>query len=191
MTGIRRDATTFNNYVNPGINKKFSDAASAVHGLYYQDPRILSAAIMPSMWSDFCTWITGTTYPVEVVMLVAYNGATYDLKWIWKLTQTPNYPYLIPDVTEFFLKPLRVINKYKGCKLNPTKSKLDSLEFGAVRKYIKGGENINGAHDSFVDAMAQTDILVHKSFTLYIDRGLSIQLIHGIFSKTQQAVWNK
>ena len=89
---------------------------------------------------------------------------------------------------EVLLWPLRVIKKYKGCKLNTTKSKFYSLELGAVWKYIKGRENLNGAHDSLVDAMAQTDILIFESFTTYIDRGLSIQLIHDIFSKTQQEV---
>ena len=97
----------------------------------------------------------------------------------------------MPDVMKFFLNPLRVINKYKQCKFNPTKSKLDSLDLGAVWKYIKVGENLNGAHDILADVMAQTDILVHESFTPYINRGLSIQMIHDIFSKTQQAVCNK
>ena len=64
--------------------------------------------------------------------MVEYNKATCDLKWIWKLTQAPNSPYLMPDVMKFFLDPLWVIKKYEGCKLNPTKSKLDSLELGAV-----------------------------------------------------------
>ena len=95
------------------------------------------------------------------------------------------------DVMKFFLDPLQVIKKYKGCKLNPTKRKLDSLELGAVWKYIKGGENLNGAHNSLVDAMAQTDVLIHESFTPYIDRGFSIHLINDIFSKNQQAVRNK
>ena len=126
-----------------------------------------------------------------MVIVVAYNGATCNLKWIWKLTQAPNSLYLMTDVMKFFLDPLQVIKKYKGCKLNPTKRKLDSLELGAVWKYIKGGENLNGAHNSLVDAMAQTDVLIHESFTPYIDRGFSIHLINDIFSKNQQAVRNK
>ena len=92
---------------------------------------------------------------------------------------------------KFFLDPLRVIKRYKGCKLNPTKSRLDILELGAVWKYIKGGENLNWVHDSFLDEMAQTNVLIHEYFNLYTDRGLFIQLIHEIFSKMQQAVWTK
>ena len=140
------------------------------------------------MWADFCTWITGTTHPRELVILVAYNGATCYLKWIWNITQAPGSPYHIPDVIKFSLDPLWVINKYKGCKLNPTKRKLDILELGAVWKYIKVRDNLNGSHDILVDAMAQNDVLVHESFTSYINRGFSIHLIHDIFSKTQHSV---
>ena len=138
---------------------------------------------MPSVWADFCKWITTTIQPGEVVIVVAYNGPTCNLKWIWKLTQAPNSLYLIPDVMKLFLDPLWAINKYEGCKINPTKSKLDSPEIGAVWKYIKGGENLNRSHYSLVDVMSQTDVLIQESFTPYIDRGFSIQLIHDIFSK--------
>ena len=71
MTDIRRDATTFNKYVNPGINEIWSDVASAVHGLHSRDPIIVSAASMPSLWDDFCTWVTGTKHTIEVVIVVA------------------------------------------------------------------------------------------------------------------------
>ena len=134
MTDIRRDATTFNKYVKPGINKIWSDAASDVHVLHYRDPRIVPAASMPSVWADFCKWITTTIQPGEVVIVVAYNGPTCNLKWIWKLTQAPNSLYLIPDVMKLFLDPLWAINKYEGCKINPTKSKLDSLEICNIWK---------------------------------------------------------
>ena len=106
MTYIRRDMTTFNKYGNPGINAICSDTASAVHELHSWDPIILSAAIIPSVWDDFCTWITGTTHPGEVVIVVEYNKVTCDIKWIWKLTQAPNSPYLMPDVMKFVLDPL-------------------------------------------------------------------------------------
>ena len=95
------------------------------------------------------------------------------------------------DIMKFFLNPLRVINKYKGYNLNPTKSKLDIQKLSVVWKYIKGGKNLNVAYESLVDAMAQTNVLIHGSFTPYIDRGFSIQLIHDILSKIQQSVWNK
>ena len=68
------------------------------------------------------------------------------------------------DFMKFFFGPLWVIKKYKRCNLNPNKSNLDSLELDAVWKYIKGGENINGSHNSLVYVMAQTDVIIHESF---------------------------
>ena len=51
--------------------------------------------------------------------------------------------------------------------------------------------NLNGAHDSLVDAKAQTDVLLHPHFVQYIDRTVSIQEITVIFTKTQQNGWKK
>ena len=65
---------------------------------------------------------------------------------------------------KLFLGLLRVIRRYKGFNLNPTKIKLDSLELGAVWKYIKVGENINGYHNSLVDVMVQTNVIIHETF---------------------------
>ena len=62
ITYIRIDATTFNDYVKPGRNTIWSDAASAVHGLYSWYSIVVSAARMPIVWADFCTWITSTKY---------------------------------------------------------------------------------------------------------------------------------
>ena len=54
--------------------------------------------------------------------MLAYNGETCDLKWIWRLTQAPGLPYGMPQKLKYFLNPLRVIKNYKGCKLNLVKS---------------------------------------------------------------------
>ena len=123
--------------------------------------------------------------PDEKIVLVAYNGETCDLKWVWKMTQAPHSQLTLPLQIEYFLDPLRVIRNYKGCKLNPCKSKLDSLELGIVWKYINAGRNLNGAHDSLVDAKAQTYVLVDKSFASFINQKASIQPVDLIFTATQ------
>ena len=97
----------------------------------------------------------------------------------------------MPQKLKYFLDPLRVIKNYKGCKLYPTKSKLYFLELGSVWKFISGGRNLNSAHDSLVDAKAQTDVLLHLHFVQYINRTVSIQEITDIFTKTQQDAWKK
>ena len=101
------------------------------------------------------------------------------------MTQTPQSQLSLPLQIKFFLNPLRVIKNYKGRKLHPSKSKLDSLGLGYVWKHINGC-NLNGVHDSLVDVRAQSDIFLHKSFIPYIDRKFSIQTIELIFTASQQ-----
>ena len=88
------------------------------------------------------------------------------------------------------MDPLKVIRHFTGCLLHPTKSKLDSLELGVVWKYIMK-LNLNGAHDSLVDAKAQSDIILHQFFVPYINKGFSIQPITDIFTKTETREWKK
>ena len=110
----------------------------------------------------------------EFIVLVAWNRETCDLKWLWKLTQMPISQLSLPNAFKYFIDPLRVIINYKGCKLYPSKSKLDSLELGCIWKHINDGQNLNGAHNSLVDVKAQSDVLIHPSFVPYIDQKASI-----------------
>ena len=57
-------------------------------------------------------------------------------------------------------------------------------------KYVTKS-NLNGAHNSLVDAKAQSDIILHPSFVPYLNKGVSIQLITDIFTKTQTREWKK
>ena len=78
------------------------------------------------------------------------------------------------------MDPQKVIRHYKGCKLNSNHSKLDSYELGVVGSYINDGRNLNGAHDSLVDAKAQSDAFLHPHFVPYVNKKESIQLINEI-----------
>jgi len=84
-----------------------------------------------------------------------------------------------------------VIEKYKTCPFNKTKSKIEAYVLGIVWKYANNGSNLNGAQDSLVDERAQTDILTHSSFVPFIDRASSIQPIDEIFPRTLQNEWKK
>ena len=72
----------------------------------------------------------------ETVVLVAWNGEVCDLKWLWRLTQAPNSRYSLPENIKFFIDPYRVIEKYKSCGFNKTKSKIEAYELGVVWKYV-------------------------------------------------------
>ena len=161
-----------------------------VHGLHPDHPMIRDAETIDIVWPKFQQWLEDLVEPEERVILVAWNGESCDLKWIWKLTQAPRSLLSMPACIEYFLDPRRVIQKYTSCSLNPIKSKLDSLELGVVWKFLFG-QNLNGAHDSLIDAVAQTDIIVHPSFVPFLDRSQSVKTIDEIFSKKLQAEWRK
>ena len=91
----------------------------------------------------------------------------------------------MPDKLKYFLEPLRTIKKYNGCKLNPGKSKLESLELGFVWKYINNRSNLSGVHNRLVGVKMHTDLLLHPWFIPYINQPFSVQEITEIFSKTQ------
>ena len=191
-TNVERISNTFNKYVKPDEGAIWDARASLIHGLTENDPRILQADRMESVWGQFLLWFYSTINKDEVAVLVAYNGETCDLKWLWKLTQAPRSPYALPSEMKYFLDPLKVIKHFKGCKFNPQHSKLDSLELGMVWKHMNGGGiNLNGAHDSLVDAKAQSDIIVHPSFVPYLNKSASIDEITEIFSRTKIREWKK
>jgi hypothetical protein len=157
---IERVADTFNSYVNPEVWPKYWDQKSiSVHGILPEDKRIKNAGNMRTVWPKFQCWFLSSVSPAKMVVLVAWNGAACDLKWLWRLTQAPNLMYSLPPNIKYFIDPYHVIEKYKSCVFNKTKSKI-KVELGVAWKYASNGTNLNGAHDSLVDVRAQTDILV-------------------------------
>jgi hypothetical protein len=63
---------------------------------------------------------------------------------------------------------------------------------GVVWSNIHGGECLENAHDSLVDAKkAQTDALIDARFVPLVNHSNSIQLILKMFSKTQENKWRK
>jgi transcriptional antiterminator Rof (Rho-off) len=84
------------------------------------------------------------------------------------------------------MDPLEVIQGYK-CPLHPDKSKLDSLELSVVY-HFDTGVNLNGAHDSLVDAKAQTTVIRSAQFREYIDKAksITIRLVEDIFTGAEK-----
>ena len=102
---IRRPGSVFNKYINPGEDAIWNEAAArSSHQLTATDPRILNADDIGVVWRQFEFWIGGIVSPDETVILVAYNGATCDMKWLWRLTHAPNSPYNMPPPIKFFMR---------------------------------------------------------------------------------------
>ena len=79
----------FNSYVNPGNNVIWDDAATAVHGFRRTDPRIVNAPSINTVWVEFVSWFNELSREFSAVILVAWNGENCDLKWLWKICQSP------------------------------------------------------------------------------------------------------
>ena len=152
---VRRHPVTFNKYIKPDSEMEWDHHCVATHGLTPNDARIQDADNIRTVWLQFCLWIVDQVARDETVVLVAYNGNSCDLKWLWKLTQAPGSQLEWPRQIQFFMDPLQVIKSYVGCQINPNKSKLKDLELGTVWKYLNDNRNLNGVHDSLVNVRAQ------------------------------------
>ena len=69
--------------------------------------------------------------------------------------------------------------------MHPNTSKLERLSLPSVWEYIKK-KRLEGAHNSLVDAAAQTDIVVHPQFITFIDKTRSIRFMTEFFSRKRQ-----
>ena len=155
-TVAERDPNVFNKYVNPKKPEALWNIhATKAHGLLPSDPRIMNADTIDIVWQQFGDWINQQIPDGKYGIVVAWNGATCDLKWIWKLTQAPFSRCSMPTKLKYFMDPYRVIDAYSSCPINKKKSKLDSYELGCVWKYLDSEHNnLNGAHLS-----GQVDII--------------------------------
>lgn len=193
---IKREASTFNKYVKLSEGAIWNEHLTSVHGLSANHQDIQCANKMDTVWDEFIQWFNTNIRRDEVVVLVAYNGESCDLKWLWKLTQTPRSPYCLPDQQKLYMDPLYVMRHYGGCQLNMKHSRIDSYDVSVFWSYIqllRTGVvvNLDGAHNSLVDAKAQTDILLDPHFVSYINKTESIRIIDEIFSKTEQREMKK
>ena len=100
---IERCPTTFNEYVNPGDSAVWDKEACDVNGLSSSDLRIKNASNITEVWSNFNKWISDNTRPDNKIVLVAWNGKSCDLKWLWKLTQAPRSTLSMHTNIQYFI----------------------------------------------------------------------------------------
>jgi hypothetical protein len=160
--------TLFNEYVKPRDDAEWN-MAGAVHGLSATHPSIVAARGISDVWRSFSLFVEKSLSADEEGCVVAYHGAASDMKWIWRLTQSPEAIHDMPAKLRWFLDPLKVIKEYVSCKVNPKKSGLQSLSLGAVWSHLNDGATLEGAHDSLVDARAQSDVLFHPHLASFVD----------------------
>ena len=69
------------------------------------------------VWKEFCEFIGRHIGRDQKGVLVAWNGQSCDLRWIYKLFQAPRSVLSLPVNLEFFMDPSVVIKHYASCKL--------------------------------------------------------------------------
>ena len=131
-SSVCRNPDCFDSYVNPGDDAIWSQRAIGVHHLTALDSRIANADDIATVWERFNMWIDRHESPDDTIVLVAWNGATYDLKWLWKVTQVPLLVLNLSSKIKYFIGPYRVIKKYTKGGLHPSQSKIESLELSVV-----------------------------------------------------------
>ena len=185
-TDFIRVEETFDSYVCPPDGAIWNEhACRESHGLGPASECIKNARPFAFVWHQFEEWFARHISPNEICIFVAWNGATCDLRWLWRQLQAPRTELLMPSAIKYFLDPMKLIRHYKSCAINPIKSKIESLELGDVWSFLFK-RNLNGAHNSLVDVKAQTDIVTHPSFVPFLNRKESIRLVSDIFSSTKR-----
>ena len=99
---VRHDPNIFNRYINPGERAIWSEQSTKIHCLHAGHKSIKDADPMSIVWKQFENWVETNTKENKAIILVAWNGATCDLKWLWRLTQAPFSIFNMPKKIAFF-----------------------------------------------------------------------------------------
>ncbi len=86
----------FNKYIKPPRGAIWDQQAVDIHGMNAASPKIVEAERITHVWSNFCQFLERHINPTETCLLIAYNGETCDLQWIWKLSQAPILQSVMP-----------------------------------------------------------------------------------------------
>ena len=111
--------------MRPGDEAIWDERSCSIHGLSKDDKRITNADEIGIVWKEFCKFIDRHIGPDQKGVLVAWNGQSCDLRWIYKLFQAPRSILTLPDNLVFFMDPSIVIKHYSSCQLNIKISKLE------------------------------------------------------------------
>ena len=80
---ILQEEDQFNRYINLEVRPEYWDQHSiSVYGILPDSERIINAGNMRTVWPEFQCWFFSLVSPAEMVVLVAWNGKTCNLKWL-------------------------------------------------------------------------------------------------------------
>ena len=128
-------------------------------------PSIVNADGIDVVWGRFIDFLDRHIDQTERGIIVAWNGASCDLEWLYRLTQRPTSTLLLPERVEYFFDPYHGIKNTTGCKLSKkhVKSTLYSYSLGSVYEKVTG-KSLEDAHCSLADAKAQLQVVMSSEF---------------------------
>ena len=174
---------SFNSFCRPPPSARFLHEA-CVHGITSRDhEKLRNAPKVEQVWRDFCATVN-VHFQGQVDyagVLVAWNGKSCDLEWIYKLIHSSDNSCQMPQEIEYFMDPYLIIKKFKGCPLHPSKSELRNLSLSTVYKHVTGN-NLSNAHDSLVDCRAQGTVIACNDFAKHKNMKTSISTIESVWS---------
>ena len=171
----------FNEYVKPPQDAEWNEHTIAITGLGPTDQRIMEADSIEIVWGRFVAFINKYVPKTTRGIIVAWNGESCEMSWLYKLTQAQGSTLNFPARVNFAMDPYQIIKKRESCKMNKKHSKLSSYQLSSVYKHVTG-EDLEGAHSSIVDVRAQTKIVCHEDFRKMFALKDSVKFISNIFS---------
>ena len=94
----------FNEYVLPPTSAKWNPICIQTTGLHAGHPSILNADEVEEVWGRFYSFLQIFIGLKERGVLVAWNGGTCDLEWIYRLIKAPGSKDSFPK-RKYFLDP--------------------------------------------------------------------------------------
>ena len=94
-----------------------------ITGLHAGHPSIIEADSSEVVWSRFVSFLNKYINGEKRGIIIAWNGASCDLDWIYRYTQAPGSSLKLPPRMKYFMDPYRLIETTSGCKIHKSKSK--------------------------------------------------------------------
>jgi len=141
----------FNEYFRPPLSANWNPICREKTGLHPHHLKILQADPFEAVWSRFKNYLNKYIYGKKRGIIIAWNGVSCDVEWLYRYTQAPGSILTFPPRVKYYMDPYREISRSPGCEIHASKSKLQSYTLSSVHNFVKG-EKLSGAHCSLVDA---------------------------------------
>ena len=178
----------FDRFIKPPDDAPWLHEACKSHKYEKEDPRIMNAERIQSVWKAFVDTVESHLEEGNKVgMIRGWNGKGCEMTKFFKICEV-NYRGLLhmPRWVKYFCDPQKCISNYKKCRLHESKRTSQRVGYGLGAVYAEAfGQNFE-EHNSLEDAKAQQKICnddnVKKNA---LDKVESVELIDNVWRGKQ------